>query len=170
MKRLLVMRHGKSDWGGDAPDHERPLNERGRASARIMGKVLSRMGQVPQLVYSSTALRARSTVELASRAGHWSTDIELVEDLYGSSPGTVLDIVARAARATRFLMIVGHQPTWGDLIEELTGARVQVKTGAVIGIDLAIMEWDKVRSGRAELAYVLQPRLFLEGTWDDLTR
>ncbi len=170
MKRLLVMRHGKSDWGGETPDHERPLNERGRVSAKVMGRVLDRMGQVPQLVFSSTALRARSTAELASRAGHWSADIELVEELYGSSPAAVLDVVSGAARAIGFLMIVGHQPTWGDLVEELTGARVQVKTASVIGIDLAIMEWDNVRSGRAELAYVLQPRLFMDGTWDDLTK
>ncbi len=164
------MRHGKSDWGGDTPDHERPLNERGRASARVMGRVLSRMGQVPQFIYSSTALRARSTAELASKAGTWGSEIELVPDLYGESPSSVLDVVAAAARSVRFLMVVGHQPTWGDLIEELTGSRVQVKTASVIGIDLAIMEWADVRTGRAELAYALQPRLFLEGTWGDLTK
>jgi phosphohistidine phosphatase len=29
MKRLLVMRHAKSDWTTAASDHSRPLNPRG---------------------------------------------------------------------------------------------------------------------------------------------
>jgi phosphohistidine phosphatase len=162
------MRHAKSDWGGHTADHDRPLNGRGRASAEVMGRVLSRMGQVPQLIYSSTAVRARTTAELAAGAGAWDADIELVPDLYGASPSSVLDVVGGTPRPIRCLMVVGHQPTWGDLVEALTGARVPFKTASVIGIDLAILEWGNVHSGRAELAFALSPRLFMEGKWGDL--
>src|SRR5919106_1216821 len=76
MKTLLVMRHAKSDWNADyGRDHERPLNERGIGSARLMGKVLSDKGQAPDLVITSTALRAQKTAALAKEAGKWAADI-----------------------------------------------------------------------------------------------
>ena len=41
MKRLLILRHAKSSWKDpDLPDHDRPLNKRGKQDAPLMGKVL----------------------------------------------------------------------------------------------------------------------------------
>ncbi len=168
MKQLLVMRHAKSDWGGEVADHDRPLNRRGKASATVMGQVLTLMDHEPQLIYSSTAVRARTTAELAAGAGGWGAEIELIPELYGTSSANALDVVSRAPRAIRSLMIVGHQPTWGDLVSELTGSNAQIRTASVIGIDLAILEWTETRTGRAELAFALHPRLFMEGKWGDL--
>jgi len=38
MKRLILMRHAKSDWGDPGlPDHDRPLNKRGRRAATALG-------------------------------------------------------------------------------------------------------------------------------------
>ena len=66
MKTLLLMRHAKSDWDADyGLDHDRPLNDRGLRSARLMGRVLADEGLVPELVISSTAVR-----EADGRAGH----------------------------------------------------------------------------------------------------
>ena len=70
MKTLLVMRHAKSDWGAPlGDDHERPLADRGVKAARRMGCFLTDSGSVPQLVISSTAVRARTTAELAAEPG-----------------------------------------------------------------------------------------------------
>ena len=42
MKRLIILRHGKSDWNaGAASDHARPLNRRGTGAAVTMGRVLT---------------------------------------------------------------------------------------------------------------------------------
>ena len=42
MKRLLVFRHGKSDWDADyGVDFERPLALRGQKAARTMGRFLA---------------------------------------------------------------------------------------------------------------------------------
>ena len=59
-KRLLVLRHAKSDWNeADLPDHERPLNGRGKREAPRVGKSLRQSDRVPDLIISSTARRAR---------------------------------------------------------------------------------------------------------------
>ena len=49
--QLLLIRHAKSEWGGPAlPDHERPLNERGRRDAPRMGRWIAEQGLAPEEV------------------------------------------------------------------------------------------------------------------------
>ena len=167
MKRLIVLRHAKSDWDSDfASDHDRPLARRGIAAAGTMGVALANMDQVPDLAYSSSASRARTTVELAAEAGDWDTTIELTDDLYGTSADEALAVAGRAGPEIERLMLVGHQPAWGTLVYQLTGGRVQVKTATAVGIDLAIGSWRDIMTAHGEIAYVLQPRLFTDGSWD----
>ena len=116
MKTLLLMRHAKSDWDADyGDDHDRPLNERGTRSARLMGRVLADEGLEPAHVISSTALRARTTAELANEAGEWGARLSLERALYDEGPKGVLATVASTPDVAR-LMLVGHQPTWSMLV------------------------------------------------------
>lgn len=164
MKRLLVMRHAKSDWSHAVPDHERPLNDRGLRNAPMMGRALSAMGAAPDHVLSSTAVRAYTTVQMAAEAGGWTATIEPRPGLYGASSTGALEELLDVDDAHDTVMIVGHQPTWGSLVYELTGARAQIRTATVAGIDLLIPSWVNVRDGLGEFAFLLQPRM-LDGSF-----
>ncbi|MGH3650616.1 MAG: SixA phosphatase family protein, partial [Acidimicrobiia bacterium] len=110
------MRHAKSDWDAVyGADHHRPLNDRGIRSARIMGRLLAADDMAPDLVVASTAVRARSTAELAKQAGSWHGEIILEPRLYGTSTETAIQVAATAPPVNR-LMLVGHQPTWSLLV------------------------------------------------------
>lgn len=152
------MRHAKSDWSADhATDHDRPLNERGVRSARVMGRVLSEQGHVPELVLTSSALRARTTAQLAAEAGEWACDVVTDSRLYGSSAEDVIQVVAGVRDPGR-LLLVGHQPTWSILVSRLTGENVDMKTAtvAVLGFDLAA--WSDLPGATGEIERVYQPR------------
>lgn len=159
MKRLLVMRHAKSDWTHSVPDHERPLNDRGRRNAPAMGRALASMGASPDHVLTSTAVRAATTVELAAEAGGWGCEIERRPGLYGASWLGALEELLDVDDAHDTVMIVGHQPTWGTLVHELTGARAQIRTATVAGIDLMTSSWSQAHRTSGELAFLLQPRM-----------
>ena len=91
MKRLMILRHGKSDWNaGASSDHARPLNRRGTGAAMTMGRLLTRLGEVPDLIVTSSAVRARETALLAADAGDWGCETIEVDDLYGTSAGGAL--------------------------------------------------------------------------------
>jgi phosphohistidine phosphatase len=157
----MILRHAKSDWNaGASSDHARPLNRRGTRAALTMGHVLARIGEVPDLVYTSSAQRARETVMLAAEAGAWDTNIVEVDDLYGTSANGALVIAANAPDDVERLMLVGHQPTWGYLIHAVTGASVEVKTATVTGIDMRMERWEHAPASTGSLTYLLQPRLF----------
>lgn len=162
MKALLLMRHAKSDWNaGYSLDHDRPLNRRGVESAKVMGRVLAERDLAPDLVISSTAIRARTTAELAAEAGSWLGSIAQDETLYGASSREVIG-VASAAPAVECLMLVGHQPTWSSTVYQLTGEFVDMKTAAVAVIESRIDHWVELSPGLGRLVEVLYPRDFLE--------
>lgn len=130
-----------------------------------MGRVLRSLDEVPQLAISSSAVRARTTVELAAAAGEWETPIEISPALYGASVEGALEVAATAPSAIDCLMIVGHEPTWGSVVAHLTGGSVQVKTATVVGIDSYAYDWPDLLTTGGELVFVLQPRMFEGPEW-----
>jgi phosphohistidine phosphatase len=160
MKTLLLMRHAKSDWDADyGLDHDRPLNERGLRSARLMGRVLADEGLVPDLIISSTAVRARRTAELAIEAGDWEAELVLDRSLYEEGPRAVLEAGASAPDVSS-VMLVGHQPTWSMLVSALTGERADMKTAAVAVIELDLNSWAELPGASGTLTRVLGPRSY----------
>lgn len=167
MRRLMLFRHGKSDWdAGYDTDHGRPLAKRGRRAANTMGVVLRNMGEVPDILVSSTAERAESTAELARVSGGWACPLSLAPDLYGAGPEDTLHIAARHGGDAERLMLVGHEPAWSNLVEMVGGGRVTVKTGTVVALDLHIDSWDRAPGSIGEVAYSIHPRLFTDGAWE----
>jgi phosphohistidine phosphatase len=167
MATLLLMRHAKSDWDASyGADHDRPLNERGIRSARLMGRFVSGADLVPDLVISSTALRAATTAQLAAESGAWDCPIDLEPGFYGTGPVTVLELASEAPNVER-LLLVGHQPTWSMLVRRLTGARADMKTASVAVIDLMIETWAELLTARGTLTSLHHPRSYFGSEWDD---
>ena len=92
MKNLLIMRHAKSSWEfTNLPDHDRPLNDRGKRDAPRMGKVLLKERLVPQLIISSSAARARSTAEKVAKVSRYSGEISIDSSLYRAGSSAYLN-------------------------------------------------------------------------------
>lgn len=159
MPQLLIMRHAKSDWGEPAAaDHARPLAPRGVRAAKRMGRLLTDAGAAPDLVLTSTAVRARTTAELAAEAGVWSAPIEARGSLYGATAADVVTELAAANLPDR-VMVVGHEPTSSELVALLSGGgRVRMPTAAVACIELT-GSWADLAPGRGRLRWLVTPSL-----------
>ena len=159
MLELLVMRHAKSDWDAGTDDHERPLAERGVKAARKVGRFLAAADMVPELVICSTAMRARATVELAVEAGDWHCPVEHTRAFYGADPAAVLAEIASRPAPPR-LMVVGHEPTWSELVSLLVGGgAVRIATAAVACLELPANEWSEIEPGVGRLVWLVTPKL-----------
>jgi phosphohistidine phosphatase len=159
MLELLVMRHAKSDWDADTDDHERPLAERGVKAARKVGRFLAGVEMVPELVVCSTAVRARTTVELAAEAGDWRCPIEHTRAFYGADPAAVFAEIASRPAPPR-LMVVGHEPTWSELVSLLVGGgAVRMATAAVACLELPANGWSAIEPGAGRLVWLVTPKL-----------
>jgi phosphohistidine phosphatase len=164
VKTVILFRHGKSDWNASyGPDHDRPLAERGRIAADRMGRFLAERAEVPEVAISSTALRARDTLDRAVRAGAWPCRIELRDDLYLPSPNGVLHVLQRQSEPVSSVMLVGHQPAWSETLSLLVGGGdFHFPTAAIARVDLPVDRWDEVDFGLGELCWLITPRELTE--------
>ena len=69
MKTLTIVRHAKSSWETSVADHDRPLNDRGMSAAPRVGSAIAEKGKIPDIIISSTALRAATTAKLIAKVG-----------------------------------------------------------------------------------------------------
>ncbi len=167
MKHLLLLRHGKSDWNASfGTDRERPLSERGETSAAAIGRFVSLAKQIPDLVFSSPAVRARTTAELAASAGSWNTPIRIFDELYGGGAGAALAVIQSAPDEAGSLLVAGHEPTTSQLVRLLTDAHAQVKTATLVAIDVPTGSWSGVSPGYGTLSWMINPRLLTDGSLD----
>jgi phosphohistidine phosphatase len=161
-KYLILFRHGKSDWDASyGRDRDRPVADRGIAAARTMGKLLATANKVPDLAITSSAVRARTTLELAMDAGKWNCPTEITDDLYEASIDQVLEVIHRTPNHLNSLMLVGHEPTWSDAVSYfMGGGTVHMPTAAVVCLAFEVATWPQVEYGRGSLVWLLPPRLF----------
>jgi phosphohistidine phosphatase len=114
MRRLILMRHAKSAWSDpDLDDHDRPLNQRGRLAAPLMGAWLADKGLVPDAVLCSSSLRTRETWDRARATLPGAPEALVMPDLYHADPPHLLEAVQSAPEHAEIVALIGHQPGIG---------------------------------------------------------
>ncbi|HAA76960.1 TPA: phosphohistidine phosphatase [Candidatus Latescibacteria bacterium] len=162
MKRLILARHAKSSWGElGLADYDRSLNKRGKRDAPQMGKRMKALGVSPDLIVSSPAKRAIKTAgKLADEMGYDRDAIVTNEILYGAHPEDTFAIAQAADDGIDTLMIVGHNPTTTDLINELTEFSIDnVPTCGIFCATFEVDSWRDVRAGSGVFVFFEYPKL-----------
>lgn len=153
MKRLILLRHAKSSW--DDPslnDFERPLNERGRRAAPLVGRFMRKQKVCPDLILCSPAERTRQTVALVAVAAGLDAPVRYDERIYEATAARLAEVVSQAEEGAGEVLLVGHNPGMEELLELLTGEARRMPTAALASIRLDIDRWAKLRerAGRLE--------------------
>lgn len=154
MIQLVLARHAKSDWADEGlDDHDRPLNDRGRRDAPAMARTVLRRGVRPEVLLSSTALRARTTAEAFAD----EFDVEVTEraDLYLADPPRLL-AAARETGAAE-VMVVAHDPGMSALVSRLADRDVRMVTCAVAIFTWHDGDWDDVDATAPDEFELLTP-------------
>ena len=163
---LLVIRHAKSSWeSGAVTDHARPLNGRGRRDAPRVGIELAARGWRPDRVLCSDAVRARQTWQGIQDGWDNPPKVTFERRLYHSGTAAVRDLCAGLPLELGCLAVVGHNPGWEELIEDLSGLEVRVTTGNVVRLEGAGRSWPDALARPWRVAAVVRPR-DLEETLD----
>jgi len=123
MPTLLLLRHAKSDWhSGAKTDFERPLNERGREAARLMGRFMAEAGYEPDLVLCSPSQRTRETLGLVAESMTLPVDRRYTEALYEDADDDYLKILRAEGGGSGCCLVVGHNPMIYETALNLVGA------------------------------------------------
>jgi len=159
MKTVLLLRHAKSSKDDPAlRDFDRPLNDRGKDDAKLIGRFMRERSISPDLLISSPAKRAQRTAELVMKAAGLTINVAFDERIYEADVHRLLVVVSQIEPAMNVVMLVGHNPGFEDLVEVLTGRPARLPTASLAQIDLAVEEWNKVRAGAGKLKWLVTPK------------
>ena len=113
MKILGLFRHAKSDWQDPrARDFDRPLNERGRTGAAVMGRHVRDHGVNWDRMIASPAIRCAETIELACEAAGRPVAVNWDRRIYLASSATLLDLLRETEGDLKAVMMVGTIRGW----------------------------------------------------------
>jgi phosphohistidine phosphatase len=167
-RRLVLLRHAKSAWP-DVPDSERPLNDRGRRDAPVVGRWLQSSGYVPDVVLCSTANRTRETWELLAPELDADPPVRFEQRIYEASALSLLHLLREAGNGHRTVLLIGHNPGLAELAigiaqmadgpagEPLQRVREKFPTAAVAVLDFQ-GEWADLTPGEVRMTDFAFPR------------
>lgn len=169
MKTLGIFRHAKSDWN-DARlrDFDRPLNDRGRAGAGVMGRHIRQHAVGWKRILASPAVRVTQTIDLAGEAAGETPPITWDRRIYLANSATLMDVLREQDSNPRSILMVGHNPGLEDLIFDLVPddgnnplrdvVEDKFPTAAYAVIKLDIENWADLRDNCGQLVHLIRPR------------
>jgi len=161
MKRLIVMRHAKSNWSDPGcSDFDRTLNDRGRKAAPEMGRRLLLRGVQPHLVLSSPARRAMHTAQLlSSELGYPKADIEYVDQLYAASEPIWLQTISELPASADVVIMVGHNPEITEVAARFCPERIHhMPTAATLDLEFDVVQWTTLEAKKADRWFFDYPK------------
>jgi len=130
-RRLVVLRHAKSEWPDGVADRSRPLAGRGRQEAPLAGRWLNEhLGKI-DLVVCSPAQRAQETWTRVAKELDPVPELRVDDRLYPGSSTDLLAVVRELPGEARTVLLIGHNPGLEDLVAELAQAGCVLKTSSI---------------------------------------
>jgi phosphohistidine phosphatase len=149
-RRLLVLRHAKSEWPEGVADHDRPLAKRGRKDAPKVGQWLAHHDYVPDVVVCSTAQRTRETWDLLAEKLPKTAEVTFEQRAYGASAQTLLYLARELPEQCHTGLLIAHNPG----VSELAGVGFPTAAVAVLTFD---GDWPDLEPGQARLKAFVTP-------------
>ena len=146
--QLWLLRHGEAVPHESKRDFDRELTPRGERQSAAAGEGLARLGLEFAACYTSPLVRARETAELACKQLNVTPE-ERDPIGKGFDVDTVTELLTAHSEGERIL-VVGHNPSFEQVVLDLTGARVDFKKGGLAAV--------KVERRSGELLVLLRPR------------
>lgn len=140
------------------PDHDRPLNGRGRHAAALVREFLKKKKLRLEFVLSSSSLRTRQTVEILFEGTATAPDVRYDDALYLASAPKLIEIISALGKDHDQVLMVGHNPGTEELFYRLTGVEKRFPTATLANIALNIESWSEAENTKGKLLWLVTPR------------
>ena len=160
MKTLLLMRHGKSSWKDDSlSDHERPLKKRGRRDSKRIAQEIDKNDLYPHIILSSTAARAKETVEIIVDTLDYENRIVFSDQLYMAEPEDFIDILGQLSDDYDTVLVIGHNPGMEAYLQIIDGEIESLPTAGLGHLVLVLDSWQDINlNTMGDLIGLLKPK------------
>ena len=141
--RLYIVRHAIADPHGTPgiEDDDRDLTEEGIQKMRLSAAGLRSLGYIPELLISSPLIRAIRTAEILAEAFGKGVELKISQALApAGNRGDFYREMEQYSKKLNGLMIVGHQPSLGEIAGEIAWGSpdhfIELKKGGACAIEV----------------------------------
>lgn len=161
MKKLLLIRHAKSDWNDPSQkDFDRPINERGKRDAPLMAhRLLDKKISVDAFI-SSPAKRARKTAEIfVNEFNRKKEEIIFSESLYLAVADVFFDVISKTPNEFISIAVFSHNPGITDFANLITNARIDnIPTCGIFAMKIKTDSWRDFKNAKKEFWFFDYPK------------
>lgn len=153
MKRLVIVRHGKSSWEHSVIDEKRPLKDRAYKDAESVTAAFKGVFQKPAIIWSSPAVRAHETAKIfRERLNIDEKDFIVKPGLYTFNREDLYNVISTCGKEVDQLIIFGHNPAFTSLVNRLGDKEIaNVPTTGLVVIDFETNSWNDLKDGKTIL-------------------
>ena len=158
MKRLVLVRHGKSSWKHQVPDDERPLKKRALKDAKLVLGVFKtfykqNIDSASAIFWSSHAKRAHETAKIfKKKLSIKDESFHIKKALYTFRSSELKSIIRSAPNSIETLVVFSHNPGITNLVNKLGDRKFDnIPTTGLCVIEFEVDKWDSITSGKTLL-------------------
>ncbi|MFO7719431.1 MAG: histidine phosphatase family protein [Gillisia sp.] len=153
MKRLILVRHGKSSWEQNLKDEKRPLKKRGYRDGELVSTAFEEFLEHPLVIWSSPAVRAQETAKIfKEKLNIREENFVIKHSLYTFSSRELFSQIQDCDPEIENLMVFGHNPAMTVLVNDLGDKSfVSIPTTGLTVIDFKTNSWKDLKDGKTIL-------------------
>ncbi len=155
MKKLILVRHAKSDWPENTDDFNRPLATRGHTDAQKMAHYLkSKAIDIEQLI-TSPALRAKSTCEIFGET--YCKEFLTDDKLYQPSERNIMSVLYDLDNEVGSVALFSHNNGISNFANTMTEDVFLFPTCGVAGFEVNCTSWLDFEAADKKLIFFYEP-------------
>lgn len=153
MKRLILLRHGKSSWKYDVADDKRPLKKRGYRDGELISNAFLHSHIKPLTVWSSPATRALETAKIFKKKLQVDEEqFRIKPALYTFDQKDLMNIIKNCEQDHENLMVVGHNPAMTQLANSLGDRSFNnIPTTGLVVLEFQTDTWENISIGKTTI-------------------
>lgn len=150
LRKLFIIRHGKSSWESVVDDIDRPLTERGVRNSYEVATCIKETASVPEVIFTSPAARAQHTATIMSRIWELNDkDFHIIGDLYLPDVREIGEVIFAIPDTYKSIAIFGHNPGFTQFANRFMSQPIEnLPTAGVVVVSLDIDSWTDLYNGQ----------------------
>lgn len=156
---LHLLRHAQSaDKQTGQTDKDRTLTPAGLAEARAVGFFFKEKSVIPELIITSSAIRAKATSQVVAEVLAYDTEKMVVEEeLYEATVTTFFQVLSEVDPYINSVLLVGHNPVITFFADHLTKQQNNFQPAEVLTLKIDSSGWKVLPKDCIEIAGRFHP-------------
>ena len=152
MKKLIIIRHAKSDWSSNKSDLDRPISKRGVNDAKIISQILDSENLRPEIIYTSIAKRTIQTSEIFIERSKFLFNLDClkVDELYDFNGSRVKSFIKNLNEKLSTVLIFTHNNSCNFLVSDFANRfNLHVPTCGMLIFEFNVSLWAEIEKSKS---------------------